>query len=40
MGSNLSLRGVWVLPQEKLEIWNALGAILGLFYVYIGLVVK
>ena len=37
MGSNLSLRGVWVLPQE---IWYALGAILGLFYVYIGLVVK
>ena len=26
MGSNLS----WVLPQENLEIWSALGAILGL----------
>ena len=26
MGSNLS----WVLPQENLEIWSALGVILGL----------
>ena len=35
MGSNLSLRGggggFGVLPQEKVEIWSALGAILGLF---------
>ena len=31
MGSNLSLRGGWVLPQENVEIWSALGAILGLF---------
>ena len=30
MGSNLSLRGVWDLPQENLEIWSALGAILGI----------
>ena len=32
MGSNLSLRGggLGVLPQENLEIWSALGAILGL----------
>ena len=36
MGSNLSLRG----SQHKLEIWSALGAILGLFYAYLGLVVK
>ena len=32
MGSNLSLRGL-VLPQENLEIWSALGAILGLLRV-------
>ena len=31
MGSNLSLRGLGVLPQENLEIWSAIGAILGLF---------
>ena len=38
MGSHLSFRGV--LPQENLEIWSALGAIIGLFYAYLGLVVK
>ena len=32
MGSNLSFWGVCgVLPQENLEIWSALEAILGLF---------
>ena len=36
MGRNLSLRGVW----EYLEIWSALGAILGLFSAYLRLVVK
>ena len=35
MGSNLSLwgrgeGGLGVLPQENVEIWSALGAILGL----------
>ena len=29
-----------VLPQENLKIWSALGAILGIFYAYLGLVVK
>ena len=35
MGSNLSLwgGGLGVLPQENLEIWRALGAILGLLRV-------
>ena len=36
MGSNLSLRGgggLGVIPQENLEIWSALGAILGLLRV-------
>ena len=41
MGSNLSLRGgLGVLPQENLKIWSALGAILGIFYAYLGWVVK
>ena len=30
MGSNLSLPTFGVHPQENLEIWRALGAILGL----------
>ena len=34
MGSNLSLREVF--PQENVEIWSALGAILGLFLAYWG----
>ena len=34
MGSNPSLRGVWgSSPQENLEIWSALGAILGLYFI-------
>ena len=37
MGSNLFLRGggggLGVLPQENVEIWSALGAILGLLRV-------
>ena len=31
---------VRVFPQENLEIWSALEAILGLFYAYLELVVK
>ena len=26
-----------VIPQEDVEIWSALRAILGIFYVYLGL---
>ena len=41
MGSNLSLRGFGGgggdAPQENVEIWSALAAILGLFYAYLGL---
>ena len=34
MGSNLSWRGVWGSSTKKnLEIWSALGAILGLLRV-------
>ena len=44
MGSNLSLcgggGGLGVLPKENLEVWSALGAILGLFKAYLGLVAK
>ena len=43
IGSNLSLwggGGLGVLPQETLEILSALGAILDIFEVYLGLVVK
>ena len=31
---------LWILLQDNLEIWSALGAILSLFYAYLGLVVK
>ena len=33
MGSNPSLGGMGILPQENLEIWSALGVILGLYFI-------